>query len=100
MIKLEIVEKKGEYEYCLEDDEKHEYKINLDFLDIEEKPKTGDYIFIHEELLDTSYEGYNASYTFGNLENKYGKENIKIDDIDVIKIAKDNIEIYLKRLYG
>ena len=99
MIKLKIVNIDG-YEYNLEDENKHNYIINLDFFDIEEKPKIGGYIYINKELLNSKYEGYSTSYRFGSLANKYGKKNISIDDIDVIRVIIDKTEIYLKRLYG
>lgn len=99
MTKLKIVDKKN-YEYKLEDENNNKYKLVLDFLDVKDKPKIGDYIYINEELLNSRYDGYSTRYVFGNLENKYGKENISIDDIDVIKVIIDNLEIYLKRLYG
>lgn len=53
-----------------------------------------------EELLYENYEGYSTSYTFGNMDSKYGKKNVSENDIDVIKIVVDKKEIYLKRLYG
>lgn len=62
--------------------------------------RNGDYICIAEELLNPKYEGYSTSYTFGSLESIYGKENILINDIDIIKVIIDEKEIYLKRLYG
>ena len=99
MIKLKIVNING-YIYDLEDEYKHNYTFNLEFLDLEEKLKIGNYICMNEELLNSKYEGYSTSYTFGNLKSKYGKENILLDDIDVIKIISDKAEIYLKRLYG
>lgn len=99
MTKLKIVDKKN-YEYKLEDENNNKYKLVLDFLDVKDKPKIGDYIYINEELLNSTYDGYSTRYVFGNLESKYGKENISIDDIDVIKVIIDNLEIYLKRLYG
>ena len=99
MTKLKIVDKK-KYEYNLEDENNNKYNLVLDFLDIKDKPKIGDYIYINEKLLNPRYDGYSTRYVFGNLENKYGKENICIDDIDVIKVVMDDLEIYLKRLYG
>ena len=99
MIKLQIVNR-NDYEYHLKDEHGHDYIFIIDFFDIDEKPKNGDFIYINSELLNPKYEGYSTNYTFGNLESKYGKENISIDDIDVIKIITDNTEIYLKRLYG
>ncbi len=99
MIKLKIVNIEN-YKYNLENEDKHNYVISLEFFDIEEKPKVGDYIYINKELLNSKYEGYSTSYTFGSLENKYGKEDISINDIDVIKVVLEKMEIYLKRLYG
>jgi len=98
-IKLKIVET-NRYVYKLYDEEKREYIINIEFLDIEETPQKGDVIYINKELLNPKHDGYSTSFTFGNLDNKYGRENILIDDIDVIKVVKNEKEIYLKRLYG
>ena len=99
MIKLEI-DNINKYTYKLKDEKKNKYDLNLEFFDIEEEPKVGDYIYISAELLDPKFEGYSTSYTFGNLKSKYGKENIKLGDIDVIKIVTNRLEISLKRLYG
>ena len=99
MIKLKI-ENQNKYIYNLMDKNNNRYELNLEFNDIEEKPQIGDYIYISAELLNPKYAGYSTSYTFGKLENKYGKENIEIDDIDVIKVKTKKLEIYLKRLYG
>lgn len=99
MIKLEILNINN-YEYKLKDEKGNYYNLNLDFLDINKKPEIGDYMYVKEKFLDPNYEGYSTSYTFGSLENEYGKENIVLDDIDVIKIEIDKLEIYLKRLYG
>ena len=52
------------------------------------------------ELLNPNYEGYSPNYTFGNLDNKYGRANLPLDDIDVIRVVQEDKEIYLKRLYG
>ena len=69
MIKMEIV-KKDNYIYELKDEKENKYTLNLDFFDIEESPKVGDYIYISAELLNPKYAGYSTSYTFGKLENK------------------------------
>lgn len=99
MVKLKIINI-NDYEYSLKDEEEHNYIINMEFFDVDEKPRIGDYIYINKELLNPKYDGYSTSYTFGSLENKYGKENIQMEDIDVIKVTLKNKEIYLKRLYG
>ena len=99
MVKLKIVNIDG-YKYDLVDEDKHNYTINLEFFDIKENIKIGNYICMNSELLNTKYEGYSTSYTFGSLENKYGKENISLEDIDIITVILDKREVYLKRLYG
>lgn len=99
MIKLQIINIKN-YVYELKDTEEKKYIMNLEFFDIKEKPKVGDYLYIASELLNAKYEGYSTFYTFGDLESKYGKENISPEDIDVIKVEMDKKEILLKRLYG
>ena len=99
MIKLKIVNKSN-YDYELEDMKENKYTLNLEFLDVEEKPKEGDYISISAELLNPRYEGYSTNYTFGKLDNEYGRKDLSPIDIDVIKVEIDKKEILLKRLYG
>ena len=99
MVQLKILNKNN-YEYILEALDGKHYNINLDFLDIKKEPNIGNYIFINEKLLNPSFEGYSTYYTFGSLENKYGRKITDLTDIDVIKVIIDEIEIYLKRLYG
>ena len=99
MVKLEITAK-DTYEYTLTDEDGKSYILSIDFMDINEKPEKGDYIYLSAELLNPKYDGYSTSYAFGNLESIYGKENISLNDIDVIKLEKEGKEIYLKRLYG
>ena len=99
MIKLRISNSDG-YLYELEDENSRKYKLNLEFFDLEEPLKVGNQIFMSPKLLDSNYEGYSTNYTFGSLDNKYGKSNLPLDDIDVIKVIEKDKEIYLKRLYG
>ena len=37
---------------------------------------------------------------FGDLNSKYGRDNLPLDSVDIIKIETGGNEIYLKRLYG
>ena len=99
MVKLMIINK-NEYLYSLKDERNNDYELNLEFLDVEEKPQIGDYICMSAELLNTRYAGYSTNYTFGKMDSKYGRENLSLTDIDVIKIENTDKEIYLKRLYG
>lgn len=57
---------------------------------MEKEIKVGDYINFSAELLNPRYAGYSTSYTFGSLESKYGKDKIKLNDIDIIKIETDD----------
>lgn len=95
-----MITNKNNYVYDFKDENDQNYTLNLEFLDLEEDVKVGDYICVNEKLLDKSYDGYSTSYTFGGLESKYGKANILMDDVDVIKVGIDDKEIFLKRLYG
>lgn len=99
MVKLQIINKIG-HVYTFKDIYNKCFDIDIEFLDIEDQPQIGEVVFIKEELLNPQYEGYSTSYTFGSLQNKYGKQNILIDDIDIIKLISNEKEIYLKRLYG
>lgn len=99
MVKLKILNINN-YEYNLIDEKEKKYTLNLEFFDLEKSPKIGDYIYMSVELLNPRYSGFSKNYTFGSLESKYGKENISLTDVDVIKVVISNLEIYLKRLYG
>lgn len=100
MVKLTIKSIKNKYTYKLKDDSNKIYEFNLDFFGLDNNPKVNDIIHISAELLNPRYAGYSSFYTFGNIEDKSGKNNISLNDIDVIKIIIENKEIFLKRLYG
>lgn len=99
MILLEI-NKTNKNLYTMKDKYGNTYELTLMFWDIESRPNVGDYIYMNEQLLNDSYEGYSTFYTFGDLNNAYGKTNIKLNDIDVIKLGMGGKEVLLKRLYG
>ena len=99
MIRLEIVGR-DDYLFKLKDDMDKLYTVDLEFLDVEDDIKVGDFINISAELLNPRYAGYSTNYTFGSLESKYGKDKVQINDVDVIKLETEDKEIYLKRLYG
>lgn len=101
MVKLKIIEKNKE-NYKLISKNKNVYELTLQFFDIndEEKPDVNDYINISAELLNPMYKEYTTFLAFGKLDNICGKPDISLNDMDVIKIEKNNEEIVLKRLYG
>ena len=99
MKKLKIINI-DKYMYDFVDMDGNNYRINIEFHDMEKELQVGDNICFNEQLLNPKYDGYSTSYTFGNFENQYGKKDINLDDIYVIKCIVDEKEIYLKRLYG
>lgn len=101
MVKLKIIEKNKEKYKLIDNDEKI-YELVLQFFDIKdnEMPDINDYINISAELLNQRYQEYTTFFTFGKLDNKCGKFNISLNDIDIIRIEKNSKEIILKRLYG
>ena len=99
MLRLKV-ENINNFEYELTDENREEYNINIELIDVEDSIDIGDYIHIEEILLNPEYEGYSSNYLFGYLDNKYGRENLAFGNIDIIKIEKEDEEILLKRLYG
>ncbi len=81
------------FNYLLEDNGKL-YNINIEFYDIQEKPKINDSIFINEELLKEKI------LNFGSLNGKYGKSLDNISEKEIIVLNINNKNIYLKRYYG
>ena len=101
MVRLKVVEK-NEREYKMIEKNGKIIQLSIEFFDIEdaEQPEVNEYINISAELLNKNYKEYTTSFAFGKLDNICGKEDISLNDIDVIKIEKEDKEIYLKRLYG
>ena len=84
----------------LVDDSNFELNIDIEFRDIQEQPKIGDYIYISAQLLNPQYPGYSTFYAFGSLDNKYGKEIDVNMEKDIIIYETADKRIFLKRLYG
>ena len=99
MVKLEIINKKEDLQY-LKDSKNNNYEFSMEFYDIDESPKIGDYLELSAELLNPMYAGYSVLYTFGNLKNPCGRNTTNMNNIDIIKLIMKNKEIILKRLYG
>ena len=99
MISLNI-EKIDKNKYLLKDENETHYELTLKFIDVDFTLTVGDKIYMHEQLLDESYEGYSDFYTIGNLNSLYGRANVTINDIDAIRVVANNKTILLKRLYG
>ncbi len=86
--------------YKLIDDRGFEYQLNLEFIGLDRKLKINDIIEISMELLNPKSNSYSAFYTFGLLDDITGRNNVSMNDLDVIKLIINDEEIYLKRLYG
>ena len=86
--------------YKLIDDRGFEYQLNLEFIGLDRKLKINDIIEISMELLNPKSSSYNAFYTFGLLDDITGRNNVSMNDLDVIKLIINDEKIYLKRLYG
>lgn len=74
------------YLYTLEDNNKNKYEINIEFYNT--TIEVGDIIYVDETVLkETNLYAYGPLLEEANVE-------------DLIKIIKDNKEIYLQRYYG
>lgn len=103
MIKLRIY-KILENVYYFHDINDNSYNLTIEFYDLDEMPKVNEYIFMDKSLLNPNYKGYSPVYAFAKIESNYGKkislDNMENNIIDLIKIQKNDKNIYLKRLYG
>ena len=95
MKKLEI-NKIDNYQYELKDINNKIYHFNIEFYNLEKKPKIGDYIYMNEKLLKEEY----SILSFDILESKYGRNIQTEEDEDLVILLIDNERIYLKRVYG
>ena len=85
MKKVKVI-KASKYDYVLEDNNKKQYNINIEFYDTE--VNEGDIIFVDDKVLEET-----NLYAYGPL-----LEEANIEDL--IKIVKDGKNIYLQRYYG
>jgi hypothetical protein len=94
MIKL-LITKIDSYIYELVDEEKKVYKLNLEFMNLKEKPSINDHIIIDKKILIG-----NNFYTFGPLSKEYDVlTDIGISK-DILVLIHGEVKIYLQRYYG
>lgn len=87
--------------YLLIDKEsKRKYDFDLYFYGLSEDLNVNDEIIINENLLDEKYLEYSTEYSFGPIEEVFGRKIDSMIDTDLITIKKGNKNIYLKRFYG
>lgn len=98
MVKL-LVCKIENNNYTLLDEEGTQYQFVLNFFDLQKKPNIGTVILMHQELLNPEYEEYNTTYSFGPLDQPYGR-SVTPESVDFIAIKTDNVITNLKRFFG
>lgn len=94
MIKLDIIKIDG-YRYTLRDINDKEYKLNIEFYDIDFKVDIGDILYINEDIINNR-----ETLRFGSIDSEYGRKIESELDKDIIVIDKNDKKYYLKRLYG
>lgn len=93
-MKKVTIKNKEEYIYYLIDDN-NEYKLKIEFYDLNILPKKGDILYLDEKLLKEK-----ILLSFGLINNIDGKyiNLLKEDEIIILDNGKE--KIYLKRYYG
>jgi hypothetical protein len=99
MTKLTIKEINKFNEYVLEDKDKNNYSLIMEFYDVQ-KPEVGDTLLLHENLLNKNSAEYSQPYSFGALDNKCGREKSLLTETEIIGLQYKNKKIMLKRIYG
>ncbi len=85
----------NDYNYQLKDEKENIVNLNLEFVDLNQKPASNDSIFMSERLINKR-----ESYAFGPLGGKHGKKIESLDDDDIIVLEINGEKIYLQRYYG
>ena len=95
MLELMISKKDGYY-YYFRDMNENEYKLNIEFYDLLNNPKIGDYLYINSGLLEES----GSLLCFGPIDEDYGRNVDSLDCTDLVVLCTGDDKKYLKRYYG
>lgn len=99
MIEKLTIKNINDFIYELENESHNKIKLKIQFFDY--KPEIGDKIYILDSFLKDIKDNL---ISFGNLDNKTGKNLKEIEKKEILKetiiLKKNNEKIYLKRLYG
>ena len=95
-MKKMIINNQDKYKYELKDKDNKIYHFNIEFYNLKQEPKIGDYIYINENLLQEEY----SVLSFDFLDSKYGRSIDLLDSKDIIVLLINNEKLYLKRVYG
>lgn len=93
MIKL-IIKNIDNHLYYLKDDKNNSYEIIIEFQKLNEIPRTNDYLYISEVLLNQKM------ITLGPLGSTYGRKITNPSDDDIAILEIEGEKIYLQRYYG
>ena len=93
-MKKVTIKDKEDYIYYLIDDD-NEYKLKMEFYDLNILPKEGDNLYIDEKLLKEK-----ILLSFGLINNTDGKDINLLKEDEIIILDNGQEKIYLKRYYG
>jgi hypothetical protein len=98
MDKMKIVKISG-YKYKLENQRGRRYDFDIEFIDVQTKPKVGDFIFWSSKNTEDPEERY-APRTYGPPPSIYGRRGENVQDIDFIVVVTEETMTLLQRWYG
>lgn len=90
-----LINKIDNYVYYLLDEKNIEYKLQLEFYDINNLPKIGDYLYVNEKLLNEQ-----ILLSFGLINSQDGKDINLLKDEEILVWVGNYDKIYFKRYYG
>lgn len=90
-----LINKIDNYVYYLLDENNVEYKLQLEFYDINNLPKVGDYLYVNEKLLNEQ-----ILLSFGLINNQDGKDANLLKEEEILVWVGNCDKIYFKRYYG
>ena len=93
-MKKVTIKDKEDYIYYLIDDN-NEYKLKIEFYDLNILPKKEDNLYLDEKLLKEK-----ILLSFGLMNNNDGKDINLLKEDEIIILDNGQEKIYLKRYYG
>ena len=93
-MKKVTIKDKEDYIYHLIDDN-NEYKLKIEFYDLNILPKKGDNFYLDEKLLREK-----ILLSFGLINNNDGKDINLLKEDEILILDNGKEKIYLKRYYG
>ncbi|MBR6801640.1 MAG: hypothetical protein IKM61_07815 [Eubacteriaceae bacterium] len=107
MKKLKVISISGQESYVLRDEAtKDEYKGDFGFINFDDVPVVGDYIFMSETVCTDKEECLGGVFRSGHYYGPYGNDAVsirkgrRITDVDFIVLVKEDRTYLLHRYYG